>query len=63
MVDAFPQEDPFSILVPPGLESFDIDKVRFTFRLHALDLSHVVAPWSLSFLPPLGKITEAAIPI
>ncbi|KOM24830.1 hypothetical protein LR48_Vigan2572s000100 [Vigna angularis] len=26
MIDAFPHEDPFSILVPPGLESFDIDK-------------------------------------
>ncbi|KAL9318390.1 hypothetical protein ACSQ67_014907 [Phaseolus vulgaris] len=26
MIDAFPQEDPFSILVPPGFESFDIDK-------------------------------------
>lgn len=42
MIDAFPQEDPFSILVPPGFESFDIDKVRCTFRLHALDLSQVI---------------------
>ncbi|KAH1261533.1 Protein PALE CRESS, chloroplastic [Glycine max] len=27
MIDTFPREDPFSILVPPGFESFDIDKV------------------------------------
>nr|KYP71553.1 hypothetical protein KK1_010817 [Cajanus cajan] len=26
MIDTFPREDPFSILVPPGFESFDIDK-------------------------------------
>ncbi|XP_029126936.1 protein PALE CRESS, chloroplastic isoform X2 [Cajanus cajan] len=29
MIDTFPREDPFSILVPPGFESFDIDKGRF----------------------------------
>jgi len=54
MIDAFPQEDPFSILVPPGFESFDIDKVRCTFRLHALDLSQVMRCFSfnLSFFPP-----------
>lgn len=27
MSDTFPREDPYSILVPPGFESFDIDKV------------------------------------
>ncbi|KAG5063164.1 hypothetical protein JHK85_004347 [Glycine max] len=27
MIDTFPREDPFSILVPPGFESFDIDKI------------------------------------
>lgn len=27
MIDTFPREDPYSILVPPGFESFDIDKV------------------------------------
>ncbi|TKY52594.1 PALE CRESS [Spatholobus suberectus] len=26
MIDTFPREDPFSILVPPGFESIDIDK-------------------------------------
>ncbi|XP_045808011.1 protein PALE CRESS, chloroplastic-like isoform X3 [Trifolium pratense] len=26
MTDTFPREDPYSILVPPGFESFDIDK-------------------------------------
>ncbi|KAK7344478.1 hypothetical protein VNO77_14124 [Canavalia gladiata] len=26
MISTFPREDPFSILVPPGFESFDIDK-------------------------------------
>lgn len=26
MIDTFPREDPYSILVPPGFESFDIDQ-------------------------------------
>lgn len=30
MIDTFPREDPYSILVPPGFESFDIDKVSCT---------------------------------
>ncbi|XP_019452673.1 PREDICTED: protein PALE CRESS, chloroplastic [Lupinus angustifolius] len=28
MIDSFPREDPYSILVPPGFESFDIDKLE-----------------------------------
>jgi hypothetical protein len=30
MTDTFPREDPYSILVPPGFESFDLDKVSCT---------------------------------
>ena len=35
MVDTFPREDPFSILVPQG---FDIDKVCWFYMLHVTDL-------------------------
>ncbi|KAK7270252.1 hypothetical protein RIF29_23262 [Crotalaria pallida] len=32
MIDTFPREDPYSILVPPGFESFDIDKHQGPLR-------------------------------
>lgn len=32
MIDTFPREDPFSILVPPGFDSFDIDKHQGPLR-------------------------------
>lgn len=53
MIDTFPREDPFSILVPPGFESFDIDKVSCTYRLQGLDLSQVMSSISFKFdFPP-----------
>lgn len=32
MSDTFPREDPYSILVPPGFESFDLDKHQGPWR-------------------------------
>lgn len=32
MTDTFPREDPYSILLPPGFESFDIDKHHGPWR-------------------------------
>ncbi|KAL1309447.1 hypothetical protein HN51_052131 [Arachis hypogaea] len=32
MIDIFPREDPFSVLIPPGFESFDIDKLEGPLR-------------------------------
>ncbi|XP_015944014.1 protein PALE CRESS, chloroplastic isoform X2 [Arachis duranensis] len=32
MIDVFPREDPFSVLIPPGFESFDIDKLEGPLR-------------------------------
>ncbi|KAJ1405112.1 hypothetical protein SESBI_26054 [Sesbania bispinosa] len=32
LIDTFPREDPFSVLVPPGFESFDIDKHQGPLR-------------------------------
>ncbi|XP_061349290.1 protein PALE CRESS, chloroplastic [Gastrolobium bilobum] len=32
MIDTFPREDPFSVLLPPGFESFDVDKHQGPLR-------------------------------
>lgn len=59
MIDTFPREDPFSILVPPGFESFDIDKVSCSYRLNGLDFIHVMSGCSYKNFPPHTIIAEA----
>lgn len=60
MIDTFPREDPFSVLVPPGFQSFDIDKVSCSYGLQGLDFSQVMCMSSSSckfeflFLPSLS---------